>query len=181
MRTPQGHQVAYNAQIAVDAKHKLIVAFDLTTKGNDQQQLHAMAVQGKAAVAADTNPVVAIAAIRAANRGALRAGWDHGHRCPRGRTVNPKGKQYFSRDQFSYDRERTAGVARRRTLSLTDLAHAEEEGVHEQGLPTCPPPAACTKGGAAGDPCAIFTRMTARPCTSALGPTDLDEASSRNG
>src|SRR6267142_2584245 len=59
MRTPHGHAVAYNAQIAVDAKHKLIVAFDLTNQGNDQQQLHPMAVQGKAAVAADTITVVA--------------------------------------------------------------------------------------------------------------------------
>jgi len=32
MRTPHGHAVAYNAQTAVDAEHKLIVAFDLTTK-----------------------------------------------------------------------------------------------------------------------------------------------------
>jgi len=35
MRTPHGHAVAYNAQIAVDAEHKLIVAFDLTNEGND--------------------------------------------------------------------------------------------------------------------------------------------------
>jgi transposase len=48
MRTPHGHQVAYNAQIAVDAKHKLIVAFELTNDGNDQQQLYPMAMQGKA-------------------------------------------------------------------------------------------------------------------------------------
>src|SRR6266478_5199773 len=45
MRTPHGHAVAYNAQTAVDAEHKLIVAFDLTNEGNDLQQLHPMAVQ----------------------------------------------------------------------------------------------------------------------------------------
>jgi len=45
MRTPHGHAVAYNAQIAVDAEHKLIVAFDLTNEGNDYRQLHPMAVQ----------------------------------------------------------------------------------------------------------------------------------------
>jgi len=53
MRTPHGHAVAYNAQIAVDAKHKLIAAFDLTNEGNDYRQLHPMAVQGKQAVGAD--------------------------------------------------------------------------------------------------------------------------------
>ena len=47
MRTPHGHAVAYNAQTAVDAEHKLIVAFDLTNEGNDYRQLHPMAVQGK--------------------------------------------------------------------------------------------------------------------------------------
>src|SRR5260221_9069100 len=40
MRTPHGHTVAYNAQSVVDAKHKLIVAFELTNNGNDYQQLH---------------------------------------------------------------------------------------------------------------------------------------------
>jgi len=59
MRTPRGHQVAYNAQIAVDTQHDLIVAFDLTNEGNDLQQLHPMAQQGKAAVGADQVSVVA--------------------------------------------------------------------------------------------------------------------------
>src|SRR6266571_5152727 len=59
MRTPHGHAVAYNAQTAVDAEHKLIVAFDLTNEGNDYRQLYPMAVQGKAAVGADEVTVVA--------------------------------------------------------------------------------------------------------------------------
>src|SRR6516165_4482887 len=46
MRTANhGHQVAYNAQIAVDAKHDLIAAFDLTSEGNDQALLYPMAAQ----------------------------------------------------------------------------------------------------------------------------------------
>ena len=105
MRTPHGHAVAYNAQTAVDAEHKLIVAFDLTNEGNDLQQLHPMAVQGKAAVEADEITVVADTGY---------SNGEHGTRCeqdkitaivPRPETVNPKGPQYFSRDQFSYDRE----------------------------------------------------------------------------
>jgi len=47
MRTPHGHAVAYNAQTAVDAKHKLIVAFELTNEGNDLQQLYPMAAQAR--------------------------------------------------------------------------------------------------------------------------------------
>jgi transposase len=103
MRTAHGHQVAYNAQIAVDAQHHLIAAFDLTNEGNDHQQLHPMAQQGKAAVGADQVTVVA-------DTGYSNGG--HGARCeheqitavvPRAATVNPEGKDYFSRDQFSYD------------------------------------------------------------------------------
>lgn len=103
MRTPHGHQVAYNAQTVVDSEHKLIVAFDLTDEGNDQQQLHPMAVQGQAAVGADAITVVADTGY---------SNGEHGARCardaitaivPRAQTVNPKGKQYFSRERFSYD------------------------------------------------------------------------------
>jgi len=103
MRTPRGHQVAYNAQAAVDAKHKLIAAFELTNEGNDLQQLHPMAVRGKAAVGADEVTVVADTGY---------SNGEHGELCERdgitaivrrAETVNPCGKQYFSRDRFVYD------------------------------------------------------------------------------
>lgn len=104
MRTAgHGHQVAYNAQTAVDAKHKLIAAFDLVNDGNDAQQLYPMAVQGKEAVAAKKVTVVADAGY---SNGA------HGERCaadaitaivPRPETVNAKNKDHFSRDRFTYD------------------------------------------------------------------------------
>jgi len=71
MRTPHGHQVAYNAQTVVDAEHKLIVAFDLTNEGNDQQQLHPMAVQGKDAVGVAEVTVVADTGYSNGEHGAL--------------------------------------------------------------------------------------------------------------
>jgi transposase len=128
MRTPQGHTVAYNAQIAVDAEHKLIVAFELTNEGNDKQQLHPMAVAGKEAVAADQVTVVADTGY---------SNGEHGERCaqenitaivPRPRTVNPEGKQYFSRDRFSYDAESDswrcpAGA----TLTRRKLSHTQHK------------------------------------------------------
>ena len=42
----------YNAQIAVDSKHKLIAAFELTNEGNDERQHHPMAVEAKEALEA---------------------------------------------------------------------------------------------------------------------------------
>jgi transposase len=136
MRTPHGHTVAYNAQTVVDAKHKLVVAFELTNEGNDKQQLHPMAVAGKAAVAADQVTVVADTGY---------SNGEHGERCaqeditaivPRPTTVNPEGKQYFSRDRFAYDAETDswrcpAGA----TLTRRKLSHTQHK--KEDWTDTC--------------------------------------------
>jgi transposase len=103
MRTPHGHAVAYNAQTAVDAKHKLIAAFDLTNEGNDYRQLHPMAVLGKQAVGADKVTAVGDAGYSNGEHGALCEQEGITAIVPRAETVNPNGKQYFSRDKFTYD------------------------------------------------------------------------------
>lgn len=147
MRTPRGHQVAYNAQIAVDAEHDLIVAFDLTNEGNDLQQLHPMAVQGKAAVGADQVSVVADTGY---------ANGAHGKQCeqdgitaivPHAERVNPKGKQYFSRDQFSYDRENDSwGCPAGEVLHLFKTSRTKQKKEYRtQACPTCPLKSQCTK------------------------------------
>lgn len=105
MKTPHGHAVCYNAQTAVDAEHKLIVAFELTNEGNDYRQLHPMAVQAKEAVGADAVTVVADTGYSNGEHGALCERDGITAIVPRAETVNPNGKQYFSRDRFSYDRE----------------------------------------------------------------------------
>ena len=48
MPTAQGNQVGYNAQVAVDAKHKLIAADDVTNEVTDFNQLANMALEAKA-------------------------------------------------------------------------------------------------------------------------------------
>jgi transposase len=146
MRTPHGHAVAYNAQTAVDAEHKLIVAFDLTNEGNDLQQLHPMAVQGKAAVGAGEVTVVADTGY---------SNGEHGVRCeqdkitsivPRPETVNPKGTQYFSRDQFSYDRESDSWrCPAGETLSLYKTSRTKQKKEYtSRACGTCALKAQCT-------------------------------------
>jgi len=54
-----GSVVAYNVQSVVDAKHKLIVAHDVTNDSSDQQQLARMAVQAKQALRVEHLAVVA--------------------------------------------------------------------------------------------------------------------------
>jgi transposase len=147
MRTPHGHAVAYNAQIAVDAEHKLIAAFELTNEGNDQQQLHPMAVQGKQAVGADAVTVVADTGYSNGEHGALCEQDGITAIVPRAETVNPRGKQYFSRDQFTYDRESDswccpAGAA----LSLYKTSHTEKKKEYTtEACGSCPLQPQCTK------------------------------------
>lgn len=129
MRTAHhGHQVSYNAQIAVDDEHRLIVAFDLVNEGNDHRQLHPMAVAGKQAVAAEKVTVVADTGY---------SNGEHGERCakdgitaivPRPRTVNPEGEAYFSRDRFSYDGESDSWrCPAGETLSRRKVSHTEQK------------------------------------------------------
>lgn len=55
-----GQRVAgYNTQLAVDSKHKLIVAVDVVQDGNDSQQLASMATQAKDALEVNNLKVVA--------------------------------------------------------------------------------------------------------------------------
>ncbi len=105
MRSAQGHKVAYNAQIAVDGKHHLVAAFELTNEGNDQQQLHPMAVAGKEAVGAEAVTVVADVGYSNGEHGALCERDGITAIAPRAETVNTAGEQYFCRDRFAYDAE----------------------------------------------------------------------------
>jgi transposase len=147
MRTPHGHAVAYNAQTAVDAKHKLIVAFELTNEGNDYRQLHPMAEQGKEAVGANEVTVVADTGYSNGEHGALCEQDGITAVVPRAETVNPNGAQYFSRDRFSYDRESDswrcpAGA----TLSLYKTSHTQKKKEYTSAAcDSCPLKPQCTK------------------------------------
>lgn len=59
MPTGQGSHVGYNVQIAVDEKHKLIVAHEVTNAVTDRDQLASMAETAKATIGAETLAVVA--------------------------------------------------------------------------------------------------------------------------
>jgi transposase len=147
MRTPHGHAVAYNAQTAVDAKHKLIVAFDLTNEGNDYWQLYPMAAQAKDAVGADEVTAVADTGYSNGEHGAFCEQAGITAVVPRPETVNPNGPPYFSRDRFSYDKESDswrcpAGA----TLSLYKTSHTQNKKEYRTGAcGTCPLKPQCTE------------------------------------
>jgi transposase len=105
MRTAQGHRVAYNAQIAVDEQHKLIVHAEVTHEGNDYRQLQPMAEAAKASLQVETLTVVADTGY--ANGEQARACHDAGITpiVPRPAIVNTKVAGYYTREQFDYDAE----------------------------------------------------------------------------
>lgn len=148
MRTANhGHQVAYNAQIAVDAEHHLIAAFDLTNEGNDYRLLHPMAEQGKAALAVESLTVVADTGYSNGEHGELCEQAQITAVVPRPQTVNPEGEQFFSRDRFSYDAQSDsyqcpAGA----TLTVGKVSHTEakKEYWNSQACRECPLKPQCT-------------------------------------
>ena len=59
MKAGGGSTVGYNVQTAVDSKHHLIVAHEVTNAPSDRSQLASMADQAKTALDAKTLTVVA--------------------------------------------------------------------------------------------------------------------------
>ena len=57
--TNRGTEVAYNVQISVDAKHKLIVDHEVTNECNDKNQLSSMAIRAKEVLEVESLEVVA--------------------------------------------------------------------------------------------------------------------------
>jgi transposase len=147
MRTARhGHQVAYNAQIAVDAEHTLIAAFDLTNDGNDLCQLYPMAMQGREALEVDQVTVVADTGYSNGEQGQLCQDSGITAVVPRPKMVNPKGEQYFTREDFGYD---TASDSWRcpagETLPCRQVSHTEQKKAYwTEACAGCALKARCT-------------------------------------
>ena len=104
MRTAQGHRVAYNAQIAVDVRHKLIAYAEVTNEGNDHRRSQPMAVATKAQLQAEHLSVVADTGYANGEQGSPCEQAGITAIVPRPQEVNPKG-DYFTRSQFDYHPE----------------------------------------------------------------------------
>jgi transposase len=98
-----GHQPAYNAQTAVDAKHGLVAAFELTRDGNDLAQLLPMAENAQEALEAETLTVVADSGYANGEQGLACEAAGITAVVPRPETVNPKNPGLFTREAFAYD------------------------------------------------------------------------------
>lgn len=99
-------EVCYNVQTAVDAKHKLIVAEDVTNAAGDRDQLSPMATAGQEVLGGATPVVVADQGYYhgAEIKTCLEAGLTP--LVPRPLTSANEARGLFTKDNFRYDRAR---------------------------------------------------------------------------
>jgi transposase len=142
-----GHQVAYNAQTAVDAKHGLIAAFDLVNDCNDQRQLLPMAEAAKAALGVEELTVVADTGYSNGEQGQACEAIGVTAVVPHPKTVNPRNGGLFSREAFTWDEASDsftcpAGQA----LKRTSVSRTEQKAYYStKACAGCTLKAQCTK------------------------------------
>ena len=152
MKAGGGSAVGYNVQTAVDSKHHLIAAHEVTNAPSDRRQLASMAGQAKAALDAKTLTVIAdagyyngeeIVECHAAGITAL---------VPKVDTSQSKARGRYSKADFHYDPGRNEYVCPA-GQRLTYRFDSEERGktlwVYMTGqCAACPLQAKCTTGNA---------------------------------
>jgi transposase len=101
--TAHGTIVGYNAQLAVDAKHKLIAADDVTNEVNDLKQLAHIALEAKANLALNQAEVVADAGYY--NAAEVSRCLEHGITpyIPKSDTSANTARGLYGKSQFKYD------------------------------------------------------------------------------
>ena len=142
--------VGYNVQTAVDAKHHLIVAHEVTNSGSDRSQLHNMASQAREAMGSDELDVVAD---RGYFKGEEILACDEANittYLPKPQTSGSVKKGLFSKRDFIYkadDNEYECPAGER----LIWRFETEEKGqvLHKywsSSCPSCPIKSQCTTG-----------------------------------
>ena len=94
--------VGYNVQTAVDAKHHLIIAHEITNVGHDRSQLHNIATQAKEALDKDELHVVADRGYYSGKE--IKACEDDGIKTylPKSQTSNNQARGLFGKRDFIY-------------------------------------------------------------------------------
>jgi hypothetical protein len=109
MKQQDSMKVCYNAQIAVDAKHHLIVACDVTNQVNDEQQLAPMAVAAKEALEVEALDVAADAGYHVGTQVVECEANGITPHAPKPRTSSKNGNQgLFTKEDFTYSAEQDA-------------------------------------------------------------------------
>lgn len=99
----EGSMVGYNLQSAVDAKHKLIVSFEISQSASDRQQLLCMAQAAKQAVHAEQLEVLVDGGYSNGEQAAACEQQGIEVTAPNPDAKNNPNKGMFLKQQFSYD------------------------------------------------------------------------------
>jgi len=104
MRSVQGTHVCYNVQMAVDSKHKLIAAMELTNEGNDMNQLSAVAGQAKENLGVEKIEVVTDMGYYESNQ--VKQSADNGITVYMSKPAVKEIKGVYGKDKFQYKAEK---------------------------------------------------------------------------
>ena len=152
MPTAHGTVVGYNAQMAVDAKHKLIAADDVTNEGTDLRQLAGVALEAKAnlgltqaEVVADAGYYNAAEVSRCVERGITPY-------IPKSDTSANTARGLFGKSQFRYDAAKDvyvcpAGAALTYRFATYELGR-ELKYYRASGCKSCALKSRCTRNKA---------------------------------
>ena len=106
MKVRIGTDICYNAQTAVDDKHKLIVAVEVTNEPTDRNWLSPMAIEAKTVMGAETLAVVADKGYSSAREVEACVNANITPYLPKPETSANKALGLFTKDDFHYDGER---------------------------------------------------------------------------
>jgi transposase len=149
MKTREGFGVCYNGQIAVDPKHHLIVAQDVTNEVNDREQLAVMARAAKEALGVEALEVVAdcgyhnATKVKACEEAKITA------YVPAVESSKNANKGLYTKLDFTYDAERDAYRCPA-GQSLVFLTQSRDKGqevryyANTEACRGCPQRAQCT-------------------------------------
>jgi transposase len=148
MKAGGGSTVSYNVQTAVDSKHHLIVAHEVTNAGIDRNQLSSMA--GKARSALDAESLTVIADPGYYKGEEIVACYDAGITAlvPKIDTSSSKANGRFSKVDFRYDAEQNEYICpagQRLTYRFDSVEHGKKMWVYmTYQCSTCPLQSKCT-------------------------------------
>ena len=152
MPTAHGTVVGYNAQLAVDAKHKLIAADDVTNEGTDLHQLADVALQAKANLEIEQAEVLADTGYY--NAAEVSRCTEHGLTplIPKADTSANTARGLYGKSQFKYDALKDvyvcpAGQALTYRFATYELGR-ELKYYRAKGCQACPLKSRCTRNKA---------------------------------
>jgi transposase len=152
MPTAHGTVVGYNAQLAVDAKHKLIAADDVTNEGTDLHQLADVALQARANLEIEQAEVLADTGYY--NAAEVSRCTEHGLTplIPKADTSANTARGLYGKSQFKYDAAKDvyvcpAGQELTHRFATYELGR-ELKYYRAKGCRACPLKSRCTRNKA---------------------------------